>query len=52
MKINKKKIDTIGAAAIWEATGKAAGMMTGHQEASGALGSEAESCRRDSPAPF
>jgi hypothetical protein len=48
----KQKIDLIGAMATWEGSGKAQGMTSTIRKLLGALGSEAEAHRRDSPAPF
>jgi hypothetical protein len=53
MKISEKeKIESIGTTAVWEGNGKAAETMAAIWKLIGTLGSEAEVCKRDSPAPF
>jgi hypothetical protein len=53
MKISEKeKIESICETAIWEGNGKATGTVAAIQKLLGALGSEAEACRRVSQAPF
>jgi hypothetical protein len=53
MKIGEKeKIESISATAVWEGSGKIAGTIAAIKKLMGTLGSEAEACRSDSPAPF
>ncbi len=48
--VGKEKIEYISATAVWEGSGKIAGTIAAIKKFMWTLGSEAEACRRDSPA--